>query len=95
LGRGARTKEEREFVRDLSKRLRLITPTERDWLRSGEIVRKLSHKHSFDVHKTREIHFDTLIALSARSIGGAVITANREHFERIQDHIMFEIVIPS
>jgi predicted nucleic acid-binding protein len=95
LGRGARTKEERDYVRDLSKRLRLVTPTERDWLRSGEIVRKLSHKHSFDVHKTREIHFDTLIALSARSIGGTVITANGEDFERIQEHIMFGIVIPS
>jgi predicted nucleic acid-binding protein len=54
-----------------------------------------SYKHSFDVHKTREIHFDTLIALSARSIGGAVITANREDFDRIKEHIMFEIVIPS
>lgn len=81
-------------MRDLSKRLRLVTPTERDWLKSAEIVRRLSHKNNFDVHKTREIHFDVLIVLSARSIGGAVITANRQDFERIKEHIMFEIVTP-
>lgn len=93
LARGARTAEERAFVVELSTRLRLITPTQLDWLKSGEIVRKLSKKHTFDVHKTREIHFDVLIALGARRIGGAVITSNREDFERIREHVSFTLVI--
>ena len=95
LARGARTTEEGEFVVDLSKRLQLVTPTEQDWLSSGEVVRRLSKKHSFDIHKTREIHFDVLIALSARRLGGAVITTDREDFEKIQEYVSFELVAPS
>ena len=95
LARGVRTKEDAEFLEDLTLRLQLVTPTERDWLRSGEVVRRLSSAHDYDVHKTREIHFDVLIALSARRIGAAVITANRVDFERIQRYVKFTLVAPT
>ena len=95
LARGVRTTDEGQFVTDVSKRLRLVTPSERDWLRSGKIVKKLSQKHSFDVQKTREIHLDVLIALCSRSVGATVITTNREDFERIQEYVDFELVIPT
>jgi predicted nucleic acid-binding protein len=54
-----------------------------------------ARKHDFDVHKTREIHFDVLIAFSARSAGAVVITTNRDDFERIQEYVDFHLVIPT
>lgn len=95
LARGIRNKNERDFVEDLSSRLKLIAPVERDWLKSGELVRRLSQEHHYDIHKIREIHFDVLIALTARRIGGAVITENRKDFERINRYVDFELVVPT
>ena len=39
--------------------------------------------HGFAPAKLRDLHFDVLIALTARSHGARVITTNRAYFELI------------
>jgi len=80
LARGARSREMKRFVDDLAKNLRLIAPNEREWIQSGRIVNRLVAAKGFDIHKTREIHFDVLIALTARRIGACLITRNADDF---------------
>ena len=69
LSRGARSRPMRRFVDDLAKNLRVIAPNERDWIQSGRIVNRIVAAKRYDLHKTRELHFDVLIALTARRIG--------------------------
>ncbi len=45
----------------------------------------------FTPNKLRDLHFDVLIALTARSHGARVITANRADFEMIQRYRKFEL----
>jgi len=92
LSRVARTEEELNFVETLSKNLKIIAPTERDWHKSGEIVRSLSIRESWETHKIREIHFDVLIALTARRAGAALITNNVENFRAIRNFIPFRLI---
>jgi predicted nucleic acid-binding protein len=92
LSRGARSREMRRFVDDLAKNLRIIAPNEREWMQSGRIVNRLVAAKRFDIHKTREIHFDVLIALTARRIGACLITCNVDDFTAIREFLDFNFV---
>jgi predicted nucleic acid-binding protein len=92
LSRGARSKEMKRFVDDLAKNLRIIAPNEREWIQSGRIVNRLVAAKGFDTHKTREIHFDVLIALTARRIGACLITCNVDDFTAVREFLDFELV---
>ena len=92
LSRGARSREMRRFVDGLAKNLRIIAPTEKEWIESGKIVCHLIAERGYDVNKTREIHFDVLIALTARRIGAYLITCNSKDFMAIQKHVGFELI---
>jgi predicted nucleic acid-binding protein len=92
LSRGARSREMKRFVAGLAKNLRVITPNERDWGESGRIVSRLVTAKGFDIHKTREIHFDVLIALTARRIGALLITCNAADFGAIHEFLDFRFV---
>jgi predicted nucleic acid-binding protein len=92
LLRGARRPEEREFALALASRLRLYNPTERIWLDSGTIVAQIAAAKGYERRKIQEISFDTLIALTARSIGAALVTLNRQDFEDIQAYRHFRLV---
>ena len=92
LSRGARSREMKRFVNDLEKNLRVITPTEQEWAESGRIVSKIAAAKTYDVHKTRDIHFDVLIALGARQIGAALITRNADDFSTIHAFVNFNLV---
>ena len=52
-------------------------------------MRKREH---YDVSKIRELAFDVLIALSARSIGATVITSNETDFQAIRRHLPFHLI---
>jgi predicted nucleic acid-binding protein len=43
--------------------------------------------------RLRDLHFDVLIALTARSHGAGVITSNRADFELIRDYRKFQLEI--
>ena len=82
----------KKFVDDLAKHLRVIAPNEREWVESGRIVSRLAAAKGYEIHKTREIHFDVLIALTARRIGALLITSNASDFEAIREFLDFGLV---
>ncbi|MGA2889217.1 MAG: type II toxin-antitoxin system VapC family toxin [Terracidiphilus sp.] len=93
LWRGATQAAEREFLRDLEKNLPILTPTEKNWLESGKILAKIYMDKGFEPRKLRDLHFDVLIALTARSFGAKLITSNRADFELIREYREFEMEV--
>lgn len=92
LRRGAKTSVELRFVRELANNVRIITPTERHWLESAEILSRIRGKKGYDANKVRALAFDVLIALSARDVGATLITCNREDFAEIGKWTSFKAV---
>jgi predicted nucleic acid-binding protein len=86
LWRGATKAAEREFLRTLARNHPVLTPTENNWLESGQILGKIHAARGFAPHKLRDLHFDVLIALTARSYGARLVTSNRGDFEMIQHY---------
>ena len=92
LWRGARSSEMKKFVDYMSKNFLIVGPNEREWEESGKIVARLAKANGYDIRKTREIHFDVLIALTARKIGAALITRDRDDFTAIRRFVDFNLV---
>jgi len=92
LSRGARSRPMRRFIEDLAKNLRIITPNEREWIQSGRIVNRIVTSKGYDLHKTRELLFDVLIALTARRIGAYLITCNVDDFTAIRAYLDFNLI---
>jgi predicted nucleic acid-binding protein len=93
LWRGATRAEEREFLRELEKNLPIMTPTEKNWLESGRILAKIYTDKGYKPMKLRDLHFDVLIALTARSNGARLITSNRADFELIRAYREFKLEV--
>jgi len=83
LWRGAATPSDRKFLMALARNHPVLTPTQKNWLESGEILSSVRADHGFAPNKLRDLHFDVLIALTARSYGARLITTNRTDFELI------------
>lgn len=83
LWRGAANLSDREFLIALARSHPILTPTEKNWLESGEILSRVRADQGFEPAKLRDLHFDVLIALTARSHGARLITTNRADFELI------------
>jgi predicted nucleic acid-binding protein len=83
LLRGVTAPAEHKFLRGLARDHPVLTPTQKNWLESGEILARMRADHGFEPHKLRDLHFDVLIALTARSHGTRLITTNRKDFELI------------
>jgi len=93
LARGATNESELDFVSTLTKNHPILTPTERNWLESGSILHRINEDKGFSPEKLRDLHFDVLIALTARNYGATVITSNRVDFERIGHYKEFHLEI--
>jgi len=91
LARGARSHRARRFVEQLSRRAPLAVPHERDWVLSGRLVQRLADRHGFEITKLRELHFDVLIALTARRSGAQLITSNARDFLAIREIMAFKL----
>ena len=65
LWRGATKPAERAFLRELEKNHPILTPTEKNWLESGQILDRVRADKGFSPEKLRDLHFDVLIALTA------------------------------
>ncbi len=83
LWRGAATASDRRFLMALARNHPILTPTQKNWLESGEILSSIRDDHGFAPNKLRDLHFDVLIALTARSHGARLITTDRTDFELI------------
>jgi predicted nucleic acid-binding protein len=92
LRRGAKTDLEIRFVAELARNVRIITSTEHQWIQAAEILSRMRKRKGYDVNKLRELAFDVLIALSARDIGGTLITCNRDDFSEIGKQIRLKCV---
>lgn len=93
LWRGATGAPEQEFLRKLARNHPILTPTEKNWLESGAILGKIHAAFGLAPDKLRHLHFDVLIALTARSHGARLITTNRADFEMIHHYRNFRLEI--
>jgi predicted nucleic acid-binding protein len=93
LWRGATKPAEREFLRTLGRNYPILTPTEKNWLDSGKMLETIRSDRGFPPEKLRDLHFDVLIALTARSCGARLITANRSDFELIQSYCRIKLEV--
>jgi predicted nucleic acid-binding protein len=93
LLRGVVGPAEDKFLQALARNLPILTPTEKNWLESGEILAKIRADRGFEPHKLRDLHFDVLIALTARSHGARLITTNRKDFELIKRYRQIKLEV--
>jgi predicted nucleic acid-binding protein len=63
-----------------------LQPTEENWLESGKILAKIYMDKGYEARKRRDLHFDVLTALTARSFGVKLITSDRTEFELIREY---------
>ena len=92
LLRGARPGLERRFVTDLMNRCRIISPTETHWIHAGELLNVMRRRQHYKANKLRELAFNVLIALTARSIGATLITCNEKDFQAIRRDLSFNLL---
>ena len=93
LWRGAGTQEERAIVSKLARNRVVLTPTQSNWVESGQILGKIRADLGFSPEKLRSLHFDVLIALTARTNGARLITANARDFEIIHRYRKFAMEV--
>jgi predicted nucleic acid-binding protein len=93
LARGATNESELDFVSILAKNHPILTPTERNWLESGLLLYRMDEDKGFSPGKLRDLHFDVLIALTARNHGATVITSDKADFELIRHYKEFRLEI--
>jgi len=91
LWRGATKRAEQEFLKTLEKNHPILTPTQKNWLESGQILGKIYADKRFPPKKLRDLHFDVLIALTARSHGARLITSHKADFEMINRYRRFPL----
>jgi len=93
LARGATHESELDFVSTLARNHPILTPTERNWLESGSLLYRMREDRGFSPGKLRDLHFDVLIALTARNHGATIITSNQADFEQIRRYKEFHLEI--
>jgi predicted nucleic acid-binding protein len=93
LSRAATKPGEQEFVERLARNHPILTPTENNWLESGHLLSKIRAAKGFGPEKLRDLHFDVLIALTARSLGARLVTSNRADFELIASYRKVQLEI--
>lgn len=93
LWRGATTHTEQTAIRDLQASFPVLTPTGKNWLESGQILMRIQRDRGFQPRKLRDLHFDVLIALTARAHGARLITSNQADFELIREYREFRLEV--
>ncbi len=93
LWRGATKPAEHTFLKQIEKNHPILTPTEKSWQESGQLLGKIRADKGFTPEKLRNLHFDVLIALTARSAGARLITSNRSDFELIKCYRDFHLEV--
>lgn len=93
LWRGARGAEEKGVLESFARLGPVLTPTEDDWIESGQILAAIRKRRGFEPAKMRDLHFDVLIALGARACGARLITSNRADFELIRQYRDFRLEV--
>jgi predicted nucleic acid-binding protein len=93
LWRGASSTVDRKSLETLERTHPTLTPTAKNWIESGQILQEMRADKGFEPHKLRDLHFDVLIALTARTHGARLITSNRNDFELIREYREFALEV--
>jgi predicted nucleic acid-binding protein len=93
LWRGASKPVEHTFLKALEKNHPVLTPSENNWLESGQILGRIRADRGFSPEKLRDLHFDVLIALTARTHSARLITSNRSDFELIREYRQYALEV--
>lgn len=93
LRRGATLPRERRWIDQLEAQHQVFFPGIWEWRRSGELLERLRRKRGYDARKLRDLHFDALIALTARAVGAQVITCNGDDFEELRRQEPFDLLV--
>jgi predicted nucleic acid-binding protein len=93
LRRGASSPADQHVLRTIEKNYPILTPTRNHWLESGLLLARMRKEKGFEPAKLRDLHFDVLIALTARNYGAKLITSNRADFELIREYRDFNLEV--
>ena len=93
LWRGVTTRAERRVLEALERNHPILTPSQQNWLESGRLLGRIRNAAGLAPHQLRDLHFDLLIALTARSHGARLITSNRRDFQLIQRYRHFDLEV--
>ena len=92
---GAYSVHDRTRLHDLfatfTKLGRIVAPSSATYQEAGDVLRQLQTVHGYNLQKSRSLTNDVLIALSARTIGGSVVTQNKRDFLAIQSIRAFKL----
>ena len=94
---GAIGKEGRKNVETLYRPFenmgRIVTPTHNNWKEAGNLLSLLRIRRKDLKTKIPALINDTLIALSAKSIGATIYTSNVTDFQTIREFSTFSLVV--
>jgi len=93
LWRGASSRVDRKAIAELEADHPILTPTTNNWVESGQLLAEIRAGEGFEPGKLRDLHFDVLIALTARACGAKLITSNRADFELIRKYRNFRLEV--
>jgi predicted nucleic acid-binding protein len=93
LWRAASSRVDRNAIEALEGNHAILTPTAANWLESGQILARIRTDKGYDPKRLRDLHFDVLIALTARVHGARLITSNRRDFELIREYRNFNLEV--
>lgn len=93
LRRGAHTRIDRLTIEALERNHPTLVPSEQEWLESGRLLAQMRRDRGFEPHKLRDLHFDVLIALTARFHDARLITSNPTDFELIRQYRSFQLEV--
>ena len=92
LRRGARGRDADRLVADLYELATIPwEPSVADWWEASRLVRNIGDSEGWDINKRRDFQNDALIALTARSHGATVVTANSSDFELLRSELQISI----
>ena len=84
-----------DLLRTFTRLDRIVAPSSGTYQEAGEVLQQLQTIHGYHLRKSHSLTNDVLIALSARTIGGTVVTQNKRDFLAIQSIRSFDLRIVS
>ncbi|HEX5545696.1 MAG TPA: PIN domain-containing protein [Nitrospira sp.] len=80
-----------DLFRSFRKLGRLLVPSAEVYEEAGGVLRQLQAAHGYRLRQAHSLTNDVLIALSARAVGGTVVTQNQRDFLAIQSIRPFKL----
>jgi predicted nucleic acid-binding protein len=74
-----------KLERDFERVDRVLVPSQRDWSRAGQLLRRIAGKYGFEHIGRSRLTNDALIATSAARAGITVFTVNARDFARLAE----------